>query len=232
MTSLTDLKRNNSRGRLARPEKASRGAVIVLPSAAGFNAFHDGVLNALAGAGFHALAWDPFVKYGEVSQEERGRISAEEMKDSEIVLEHRDWVGFLLEQSGVQTIGALGFCMGGRHALLLAAEDKRVNAAVGFYPTMRDPKPAVANDLPAIAPKIAGQVLVHCPGKDHLTSRASFERLRQALESRESGTTAMNWYPKAHHGFYGKTAAQDKDDYEAGLLAWPVTMAFLSAALA
>jgi len=232
MASLTDVKRNNSRARLARPDKATRGAVILLPSAAGFSPFHDNVLNELAGAGYTALAWDPFLKYGDLSQEERGKISAEQMKDAEIVVEHRDWVGFLGEQPGVQTIASLGFCMGGRHAMVLAAEDARVKAAVAFYPTMRDPKPAVAIDLPPAAAKIAGDVLVHAPGRDHLSSHASFERLWQSLRSRPSGgATFMNWYPNAHHGFYGKTAAQDKDDYEAGLLAWPASMAFLKAAL-
>ena len=64
-----------------------------------------------------------------------------------------------------------GECNAG--VLLLAAEDTRVKAFSAFYPTMRDPRPANAIDLPPMADKIACPVQVHYPGRDHLTSPAT-----------------------------------------------------------
>ena len=52
-------------------------------------------------------------------------------------------------------------------------------------------KPANVIDLPAVAPAIACPVMVHCPGKDILTSHASFHKLRAALESREGAATLI-----------------------------------------
>jgi dienelactone hydrolase len=74
---------------------------------------------------------------------------------------------------------------------------------------------------------------VHYPGKDHLTSHASLQRLRAALDARQStAPAAVLHYPQGTHGFLGKTREASPADYESGLTSWPVTTAFFNAALA
>ena len=226
---LENLARDGTAARLART--ASKEAVLFIPSAQGLNGFVDDKLHELAAAGFTALAWDPFHSVPNLPADQRSKHTDTVQQDPLVQKEHLRWLDFLQKDCGAERIGVLGFCMGGRMALTLASADARVKASVGFYPTMRDPKPANVIDLPAVAPAIACPVMVHCPGKDILTSHASFHKLRAALESREGAATLMNWYPKAHHGFQSKSKAENADDHEAGLLAWPASMAFLKSAL-
>ena len=117
-------------------------------------------------------------------------------------------------------------------SLVLAAGDQRLQACVAFYPTVRDPKPAKASDVAALAPNIACPVQIHYPGQDYVTSNASFQKLRTALESRPSpAPTCIYYYPQAHHGFLGKSRKESVDDADAGSIAWPAAVAFFRAAL-
>lgn len=226
---LENIVRDSTGARLAKA--ASKAAILFIPSAMGINEFVDEKLAELARAGFTALAWDPFHAVPDLPKDQRSKHTDTVQQDPAVQKEHLRWLDYLQKETGAERIGVLGFCMGGRMALTLAAADARVKASVGYYPTMRDPKPASVIDLPAVAPSIACPVLVHCPGLDVLTSHASFHKLRGALESRADAATLMNWYPKAHHGFQSKSKAENAGDYAAGLIAWPATMAFLAAAL-
>jgi carboxymethylenebutenolidase len=227
---LEDVVRDNTGARMVRAAGA-REAILYLPSAFGFNAFVDKQLEELASLGFTALAWNPFHSVPDVPQSERSKYTDTVQQDTLVQKEHVRWLDFLEKECGAERIGTLGFCMGGRMAISLGAADGRVKAAAGFYPTMRDPKPELVIDLPAVAPKVGCPVMVHAPGKDALTPQGNFAKLRTALESRESALTSFNWYPKGSHGFLSKSRQDSPDDYAYGLVAWPATLAFLRAAL-
>ncbi|MFH1604039.1 MAG: dienelactone hydrolase family protein [Pseudomonadota bacterium] len=232
-TVFEEIRHDGLHVRYTRPAGESRAGVLFLPSVNGLTPAVDELLAQLADVGLLALAWDPFTAYPDaVTREQRGKISASVFKDTELVREHRACVDMLEKDLGAAKIGVVGFCMGGRMALRLAADEPRIAAASSFYPTMREPKPAGATDLPSVAGSIRCPVQVHYPGLDYVTSPASFERLRVALEARDgSAPTVVYYHPKANHGFLGKTREESPEDYAAGLVSWPAALAFFRSTL-
>jgi dienelactone hydrolase len=189
------------------------------------------VLTQLGEAGLMALAWDPFSAYDAgIDQKEKARIADNVQQDALVLNEHKHWVGYLQKELGLARIAALGFCRGGRMSLLLAAQDTRIAAVAAYYPTLREPKPALVVDPVPLMGKLTCPVQVHYAGKDVLTSHASFGRLRAALEARESGLTSTYFHPQAGHGFLSR-AGEKGPDGAASAFAWPATIAFLKAAL-
>ena len=230
---IKDIHRKGLHARYAKPRGKCSAGVLLLPSAFGFGPSVDDQLTRLVKAGLAALAWNPYSAYDPaISADERTRISGTVLMDADCLREQSSWVDYMSSTLDLSSIGLLGFCMGGRMALLLAAEDARIKAAAAFYPTMRDPLPANAIDLPPVADKIICPVQVHYPGKDHLTSHASLQRLRAALDARVGPTpAAVIHYPQASHGFLGKTREQSIADYESSHTCWAVTTAFFNATL-
>lgn len=231
---IKDIYRKKLHARFAKPWGKCSAGVLLLPSAFGFGPGVDDQLTHLAQAGLAALAWNPYSAYdANLPREERSRISESVLMDADCLKEQTAWIGAMIEKMDLPNIGVLGFCMGGRMALSLAAQDARVKAACAFYPTMRDPRPANAIDLPPVADKIACPVQIHYPGKDHLTSLASLQRLRAALDARQSTAPAgVLHYPQATHGFLGKPRETSPADYESGLTSWALATAFFNASLA
>jgi carboxymethylenebutenolidase len=231
---IKDIHRKGLHARFAKPWGKCSAGVLLLPSAVGFVPGVDDQLTRLAEAGLAALAWNPYSAYDPaMPREERAKISETVLMDSDCLREQSSWLDYMHDRLELTSLGALGFCMGGRMALLLAAADARVKAAAAFYPTLRDPRPANANDLPPVADRIACPVQVHYPGKDHLTSHASLQRLRAALDARQgTAPAAVIHYPQARHGFLGKSLEESPADFESGRTSWAVTTAFFTAALA
>ncbi|MFM9970062.1 MAG: dienelactone hydrolase family protein [Burkholderiales bacterium] len=231
---IKDIHRKGLHARYAKPWGKCKAGVLLLPSAFGFGPGVDEQLAHLAQAGLAALAWNPYSAYdANLPREERSRISETVLMDADCLREQSSWIDYMMDNLSLPNVGLLGFCMGGRMAMLLAAEDSRIKAVSAFYPTMRDPRPANAIDLPPVADKIICPVQVHYPGKDHLTSYASLQRLRTALDARTSTQpAAILHYPQGTHGFLGKTKEASPQDFASGLTSWPVTTAFFNAALA
>jgi carboxymethylenebutenolidase len=229
---LKDISSEGLPARLARPMETPNGTgVLLLPGVSGLDDTIDAVLAQLSEAGFTAIAWDPFHAYDRgMDVKEKARIAYNVQQDAEVVKEHKHWTGYLQQELGLDRIATLGFCMGGRQSLLLAAQDARIAAAVAFYPTLRDPKPAVVVDPVPLMGQLSCPVQVHYPGRDATTSQASFGRLRAALETRDSGLTSVNFYPQASHGFYARAGEQGHPDAAASALAWPATLTFLRTA--
>jgi carboxymethylenebutenolidase len=233
MQPFKDIHSEKLRARLAPPDHAETNTgVLVLPPVSGLAGNLSKVLTQLAEAGFFALAWDPYSAHDAgIDEKEKTRIANTVQQDALVVNEHKHWVGYMEKELGLARIGAIGFCMGGRMSLLLAAQDPRIAAVVAYYPTMRDPKPALVVDPVPLMGKVTCPVQVHYPGRDVLTPHANFQRLRAALEARESGLTSTYFHPHAGHGFLSRAGEKGHPDAAASTFAWPATVSFLKAAL-
>jgi carboxymethylenebutenolidase len=229
---IGDVRSQGLSARVAKPSDSSNGiGVLVLPGVSGVDGTIDRALGSLVQAGFIALAWDPFYAYDAgMDVKEKARIAYTIQQDAEVLKEHRHWVGYMQHELGCARVAALGFCMGGRMSLLLAAQDGRIATVVAFYPTLRHPKPAVVVDPVPLMAQVRCAVQVHYPGKDTTTSHASFNSLRTALEARTSGLTSVYFYPEAHHAFLSRAGDKEHPDAAASALAWPATLSFLSTA--
>jgi carboxymethylenebutenolidase len=111
---------------------------------------------------------------------------------------------------GVSATAIVGFCMGGRFALIFASQETRARAVVACYPslpTRRSPGQDI-EPLPCAA-GIACPVQLVYPGKDQVTSRPVFQALQALLQGRASNTSVL-FYPDAEHGFmHMPSAAND-----------------------
>ncbi|MFI5265996.1 MAG: dienelactone hydrolase family protein [Chloroflexota bacterium] len=208
-----------------RPESPSKGGVLLLPTNAGAdksNRYHS---RSLAEAGLATLLWDPYPGKGLPPDDERSKWSAA-VDDEWAVKGQSRLLTYLAEELDVEKAGCLGFCMGGRFSLLLAAKDHRVAALASFYPTIRRPTPTTQKyDAVALAAEIRCPVTVECPGQDHITTPEVYADLRATLRKRDHATVA-HVYPDAGHGFL-----QARKPEATVKMAWPQAVAFMTANL-
>ncbi len=232
MQSIQDVTLGKLHAQILQPEKKANAGVLILPSRDGLGGPLDIVLQGFAAAGLTAFAWDPYTAYGNVTSEDKARISQKVQRDEIVEQEHMECLDFMRKDLALERIGTIGFCMGGRMAIVLAAEDARINAVSAYYPTIRLPMPANVKDVIGLSPKVACPVEVHYPGKDILTTYESFQKLRAALESRKVlAATLTYFHPDATHSFFPEPHEPNRPDEVAAKLAWPGTLRFFQSAL-
>ena len=135
------------------------------------------------------------------------------------------WLDMMLGELGLKSVAVLGFCIGGRFALLQAARDKRLKACAAAYPSIENPRLAnQEQDALALAAKIDCPVHLVRPGNDHVTNPETYETLTRALLTRSAPTT-MQIHPAAEHGFMH--ARRRRRIVAARMLASPQAIAFL-----
>jgi carboxymethylenebutenolidase len=139
------------------------------------------------------------------------------------------WHDKLKAQRGSGAIGVLGFCIGGRFALLHASRDRSTAACAIAYPSIENSRlPNQAMDALALAADVACPVLMLRPGNDHVSSPETYEVLTRALLSRRQ-STSIQTYPEAEHGFMHRQSSEA--NIAATKLASPQVVAFLGACL-
>jgi carboxymethylenebutenolidase len=214
-------------GYLARPKAGGvYPAVLVI---AGNRITEEYIRNtcvALARAGYAALAPDVFHPLPpDAKPEEYGKYL-----DAHTELHRLDDVqagaSFLRSQQFVSAggMGVLGFCRGGREAILHGIRSNEIDAVVAYHPaplTADPPRTAVPDE--AIA-RLRAAVLVHHGTKDTSVdikhARALVARLRRA-----GGRVSFYEYEGAEHGFLAYTRQFYRADY--ALLSWRRTLSFL-----
>ena len=108
---------------------------------------------------------------------------------------------FLSQQTAVRgsAVGVIGYCMGGRLAMIAAAAFPDRIAAAGVFHAS-----GLATDQPEsphrLAPKIRGKLYIGVAAIDRWFSDAERERLKQALDAAGVRYT-MEVYPDVAHGF-------------------------------
>jgi carboxymethylenebutenolidase len=215
-------------GFLARPERASAGGVLLLPSVHGIDQHARDYAQALAAAGLTTLIWEPFAGLPPADTREQRAARLATLTDAASLAEMSGWFDFMLGELPLKRIATAGFCLGGRYALLFAARERYVAACLSYYPTIETPPLAgQTDDVIALAETIACPVHMVRAGKDHLTSENVFQRLQSNLQ-RRTAPTIVQVYPEGDHGFMQQSGSVNG---AAIRLSTPQTIAFLKAAL-
>jgi carboxymethylenebutenolidase len=209
---------------LACPDEPAEQGVVILPDVRGLYRFYEELALRFAERGFPALALDYF-----------GRTAGVEKRDEEF--EYRTHVDAVtpeqvqadvaaaverLRASGVRSVFAVGFCMGGRQAWFAAAGGHGLAGAVGFYG--RPGEGADGSPGPAqVAAQIDAPILALQAGADQHITAEDNEAFERALS--DAGVEhELVVYEGAPHSFFDR-----KQDEFAGASedAWNRTLEFI-----
>jgi carboxymethylenebutenolidase len=207
-------------GYLARPAaEGSYPAMVVIHSAGGLSEHNQDVTRRFANLGYLALCPDLFTR--EDGPPPTGDLPAMmarlfAMRDA-TVLGDLEGAAELLQARSEATgkLGCIGFCMGGRYALLLACSSDRLDAAVdcwGGFIHSATPEQRSTPARPTPPLELAEQV--RCPlmaaigAEDNNPSPEIGARLRDAL-ARSAQDTRVDVYEGAGHAFF----ADDRPSY-------------------
>jgi carboxymethylenebutenolidase len=232
MNETSELRVDNLHAVLRRPAGGARAGLLLLPMVYGIESKVLEYADWLADAGFAALVWDPYTgRDVPVGTPEDLAPLARSLRDGAVRAEQERWLAYMRDDLGLARVGVIGWCMGGRFALLLAARARDLAACVAYYPSIHDPLPPNQDeDAVALSGEIRCPVQVVYPGQDHVTSNATFRALQTALQTREAATATL-LYPPADHGFLDPARHPSDQNVGAARSAWPQTIAFLHATL-
>ncbi len=216
-------------GYFAEPVGGASSGVVLLPTIFAINTFAKSYAETLANAGLACAVWDIYSGLPLVADYEESLKRARTLTDDAVVASVGKWIDYMLGDKKLASVGVLGFCIGGRFAIMQAATDKRIKACAMAYPSIENPRlPNQAMDSLAMAADIACPVLNIQPGKDHVSQPETYETLNAALFKR-SAPTVLQYYPVAEHGFMHRP--QPAENVAATTLASPQLLAFLTSCL-
>ena len=214
-------------GYLAVPDGGRGPGVVVLQEWWGLVPQIKGVCDRLASEGFVALA--PDLYHGEMAEHTEMDRAGELMtslppdraaRDMSAAIDHL----LSLDATSGNTVGVIGFCMGGMLTLLIAAQEgDRVAAAVPFYGA---PLGDGAPDWSGLTAAVEG----HLAENDGFFPPEAINAL--GAELREAGRDVVfHVYEGTGHGFANEENPLGTWDEAAAATAWARTLAFLGAHL-
>ena len=227
------------RAYLAQPSDAERagerrGGVLVIHHLPGFDRWSKEVTRRLAVMGFDALLPDLYCRMDGLVDDPVAQVWAQGgIADSQLVDDARDAVAWLRAQpSSNGRVGVIGFCSGGRHAVLAGCQvplDAIVDCYGAYVTGVRTPDfplnvEAIVDQLPALSGPLLGIF-----GNDDLhPSPAHIDELEAEL-ARLGKPAQIRRYDGAGHAFLNV----DRDTYRAdqALDAWPAIADFLHSTL-
>ncbi len=225
MTEMVEFAVNGTtaRGYLATPASGSGPGVMVIQEWWGLVPQIKGVCDRLAGEGFTALA--PDLYHGEMAAHTEMDRAGELMTSLPPDRAARDMSGAIdhllgHDATAGDSVGVVGFCMGGMLALVIAAmEGDRVGAAVPFYGA------PLGDDGPDWA-GLTAAVEGHFAENDDFFAPGPVAALEAALRDLGKDVT-FHIYPGTGHGFTNEENPLGTYDADATELAWSRTLAHL-----
>jgi carboxymethylenebutenolidase len=197
--SMIDL--DGASGFLVRAQD-QRAGVLLLPTIGGVNKFVRDFAEDLAAGGLTTMVWDPYPGEALPASHEAALSRAGTLRDGPSLDAMSICVDHLMDELRCDTVGTVGFCLGGRYCLLLAACEARIGACSAVYPSIHMPKFA-NQDEDAIqrAGEVACAAQLIYPLRDRVTNNETFFRLQESLQRRPAAATMVQLYPEADHGF-------------------------------
>lgn len=218
---------------LAQPATPSAKGVLLLPMITGIGARVREFAAEFAASGLTTLCWDPFPgASSDTHAVAELRDRRDTLDDRTVLGELGQLVDYMTTELATTQVGVVGYCLGGRYAVLFAAADPRVSSLVAYHPTVPVvPEPNHSIDPFQEARRVTAAAMVHYPGQDHLVPWEGLTRLRDGLEANAAQPVLVAVYPDAEHGFSDSAHHGNGKNVAAYALAQPQTLAFLHSTL-
>jgi carboxymethylenebutenolidase len=207
--------------------------IVVIQTQRGVDEFLQGIARRIASAGYVAMAPDLYHRDGPNRRENPAARRAR-LRDESVVRDVDAAVAALKAHEKVDSdsIGIIGFCMGGRVSYLMAALNPAFKAAVMYYGggTMV-PWSDEGQEGPAPFDRTAG---IHCPvlghfgAEDENPSPEDMHKLDAEL-TRHGKVHEFHSYPGAGHAFMNELG--EGYHKEAAESSWPRTLDFFARCL-
>lgn len=206
-----------------------RAGVVLLPTIFGVNKFTQEFAERLAAAGLTTMVWDPYAGEALPASREAAMSRAGNLRDGPSLDAMSICIDHLMGELRLDAVGTVGFCLGGRYCLMLAASDTRIGACSAVYPSIHSPKfDNQDEDAVQRAGEIACPVQLIYPGRDRVMNTETFHRLQDSLQ-RRTAPTMVQLYPEADHAFMH---TEGEANAAADRQARPLVRGFLEASLA
>ncbi|BDW80945.1 carboxymethylenebutenolidase [Erythrobacter sp. Dej080120_24] len=184
---------------VARPGSTPKAAIIVIQEIFGVNTGIRQKCDKLAAEGYLALAPDLFwrLKPGieldpDVEPEFHQALEwMGKFNQDAGIRDIQATIDFIREHEGIEKVGCVGYCLGGRLAFMTAARTS-IDASVGYYGVgidgLLDEKEAIANPL-----------MLHIPTEDGFVDKATQAAMHAGLDDHPRVT--LYDYDGLDHGF-------------------------------
>ena len=206
-------------GYLAIPQSGSGEGpgVVVIQEWWGLVPHIKDVCERLASEGFVALAPDLYHGHSASEPGEAQKLMMS-MKMDEAARDMGGAVQYLIDHDATEgeTVGSVGFCLGGGLSLYLATLRPEVDACVVYYGVL----PGVQPDLS----QVRGAVLGHYAEHDDFASPAAAQELKSRLET-QGVPVEFHQYDGTSHGFFNDSRPEVYNP-EASRRSWDRTLAF------
>src|ERR1051326_2649651 len=136
----TVLEKSDLHGYVAEPEVRSTSGVLILPTIFGVNQFAREFADTLARGELWAAVWDINSGLPLSTDYQECIRRARTLTDAGVAAMNNRWLDVMFDKMGLTTVGVLGFCIGGRVAILQAARDNRGRARAMAYPSIENPR--------------------------------------------------------------------------------------------
>jgi carboxymethylenebutenolidase len=225
-------------GYLARPrENGKYPGLMILHDIFGVSDHARDVALRFANAGFVVLVPDGFSRIALGTDESRVRERAEQLEDRLTVRDLENGAALLRSLPVCNgKVGTVGFCMGGRSALLLACRSDKVDATVDCWggSITADTGVSKLHPVPVVdlVKNLKRPVYAVFGAEDQNPSPAHAAELRSRLERENKlGLVTMESFANAGHAFF---ADQRPDRYreKAAFELWPKMVSFFRQHLA